>query len=79
MLSSRHGIFPASDDTAWEFVKDVIRQSDYYAIIIGGRYGSVDERGLSFTEREYDLAYELKVPNVGILAPRSRWSPCKKI
>ena len=59
--------FPASDDTAWEFVKDVIRQSDYYAIIIGGRYGSVDERGLSFTEREYDLAYELKVPTLVFL------------
>jgi hypothetical protein len=27
-------------------------------LIVGGRYGSVDETGISFTEREYDYAYE---------------------
>jgi hypothetical protein len=36
-------LFPATDDSAWQLIKDVIDTSDYYALIIGGRYGSLDE------------------------------------
>ena len=27
--------FPAADDTAWQLIKDVIDNSDYYVLIIG--------------------------------------------
>ena len=49
-------LFPAANDAAWELIKRVIDQSDYYLLIIGGRYGSLDISGISFTEREYDYA-----------------------
>ncbi|MDH8051117.1 DUF4062 domain-containing protein, partial [Klebsiella pneumoniae] len=29
---------------------------DYYLLIIGGRYGTVADDGLSFTEKEFDYA-----------------------
>ena len=33
-------LFPATDDSAWDLIKGVIDSSDYYVVIIGGRYGS---------------------------------------
>lgn len=49
-------LFPAGDDAAWELIKDVIDASDYYVLIVGGRYGSLDSEGIGFTEKEYDYA-----------------------
>jgi hypothetical protein len=49
-------LFPAADDSAWQLIKDVIDASDYYVLIIGGRYGSLDEEGIGYTEKEYDYA-----------------------
>lgn len=56
-------IFPAVNDTAWEHIEKVIRDSDYYVLIIGGKYGSIDsESGLSYTEKEYDFAVAQNIP-----------------
>jgi hypothetical protein len=60
-------LFPASDDSAWQLIKDVIDASDYYALIIGGRYGSLDEAGLGYTEKEYDYAVHAKKPVIAML------------
>ena len=60
-------LFPAVDDTAWQLIKDVIDASDYYAVIIGGRYGSLDETGLGYTEKEYDYAISTKKPVIALL------------
>jgi hypothetical protein len=60
-------LFPAGDDTAWDLITDVIESSDYYALIIGGRYGSLDEDGIGFTEKEYDYALSLKKPVIPLL------------
>ena len=49
-------LFPASDDEQLAFIKRIIDDCDYYLLIIGGRYGSVDASGLSYTEQEYDYA-----------------------
>lgn len=50
-------LFPAADDDAWTLIKRVIDSSDYYLLVIGGRYGSTDpETELSYTEMEYDYA-----------------------
>lgn len=35
-------MFPAADEQAWQLITGVIDQSDYYALIVGGRYGSTD-------------------------------------
>jgi hypothetical protein len=60
-------LFPAIDDEAWELIKDVIDSSDYYVLIIGGRYGSLDEAGLGFTEKEYQYALATKKPVIPLL------------
>ena len=60
-------LFPAADDSAWQLIKDVIDSSDYYALIIGGRYGSLDEAGIGYTEKEYDYAVKSKKPVIPFL------------
>jgi hypothetical protein len=60
-------LFPAGDDSVWQLIKDVIDSSDYYVVIIGGRYGSLDETGLSYTEKEYDHASVQKKPVIPLL------------
>lgn len=49
-------LFPSIDEEQWEFIKKVIDDSDYYLLIIGGRYGTVANDGLSYTEKEFDYA-----------------------
>lgn len=49
-------LFPAADEDQFAFIKRVIDDCDYYLLIIGGRYGSVTQSGISYTEQEYDYA-----------------------
>lgn len=60
-------LFPASDDSAWDLIKDVIDRSDYYIVVIGGRYGSVDKEGISYTEKEYEHDYSTGKPVIPLL------------
>ena len=60
-------LFPAADDAAWQLIKDVIDGSDYYVVIIGGRYGSLDDTGIGYTEKEYDYAASQKKPVIPLL------------
>ena len=59
--------FPASDESQWELIQRIIRDCDYYVVIIGGRYGSVDETGVSYTEKEYRLAVDMKIPTLAYI------------
>lgn len=50
-------LFPASDSDKWDLIQRVIDGCDYYLLVLGGRYGSVDpDDNLSFTEKEYEYA-----------------------
>jgi hypothetical protein len=60
-------IFPAADVEQFEYIKKVIDECDYYVLIIGARYGSVDAAGVSFTEKEYDYAVEQKKTVLGFI------------
>jgi hypothetical protein len=60
-------LFPASDDTQWELIKRVIEESDYYVVIVAGRYGSLGSEGISYTEMEYDYAVAKGVPVLGFV------------
>ncbi|EPR12034.1 DUF4062 domain-containing protein [Ruminiclostridium papyrosolvens] len=60
-------LFPATDDSAWQLIKDVIDASDYYVLIIAGRYGSVDEKGIGYTEKEYEYALKTNKPVIPLL------------
>ena len=55
-------LFPAMDEEIFEYVKRIIDDSDYYLLIIGGRYGDVDESGVSWNEKEYDYAVSKQIP-----------------
>lgn len=34
-------LFPASNKSQWDFIKRVIDESDFYLVIIAGKYGSI--------------------------------------
>ena len=55
--------FVATDDEQFNVIKRVIDLCDYYILIIGKRYGSVNEStGLSYTEMEYNYAINKGIP-----------------
>lgn len=60
-------IFPAADSTPWELIESIIADSDYYILIVGGRYGSAGAEGISYTEMEFDLAVKLNKPILAFL------------
>jgi hypothetical protein len=60
-------LFPAADEEQLAFIKRVIDDCDYYLLIIGGRYGSVDESGISYTEQEYDYAVSRGLKVIALL------------
>lgn len=60
-------LFPASDEQAWGLIQDVIDRSDYYVLLMGGRYGSLGEEGISYTEKEYEYARKTKKPVIPLL------------
>ena len=55
--------FVATDNEQFEVIKKVIDLCDYYVLIIGQRYGSINEAtGISYTEMEYEYAKQQGVP-----------------
>jgi hypothetical protein len=60
-------LFPASSKKQLEFIKRVIDRCDYYVVILGGRYGSLADDNVSYTEQEYRYALERGVPTLAFL------------
>lgn len=61
-------LFPATNDEQFQFIKNVIKDCDYYVIILGGRYGTTSsESGLGFTEMEFEYAKEIGIPILGFI------------
>jgi hypothetical protein len=55
--------FVAEDDEQFNVIKKVIDLCDYYILIVGERYGSINPNtGISYTEMEYDYAIEKVIP-----------------
>lgn len=64
-------LFPASDDDRWTLIRRVIDDCDYYVVVVGGRYGSIDpDRGLSYTQMEFEYAKQIGLPIMGFLHGR---------
>lgn len=71
-------LFPAANEDQWTLIKQVIDDCDYYIVIVGGRYGSVDTDGMSYTEKEYRYAIESDKPVIGFLHKNPDELPAKK-
>ena len=73
-------LFGAADDDAWTLIEEIIADCDYYLLIVGGKYGSIDEQtGLSYTEREYDTAVRLGKPVMAFLCQDPDKLPAERV
>lgn len=69
--------FPASNMEQMEYIRKMLDDCDYYILILGGRYGSLDDDGVSFTEREYDYAIEHGIPVMSFVFDKPEELPNK--
>lgn len=60
-------LFPASNQEQWKTIEKTIDDSDYYILIIAGRYGSITDGDISYTEREFRYAAKLGIPIIAFL------------
>lgn len=60
-------LFPAADDDQWTLIKRLIDDCDYYILIVGGRYGSLNDQGISYTQMEYEYALSQDIPIIAFL------------
>jgi len=73
-------LFPAANESQWNFIKKIIDESDYYLLIVGGKYGSVHpQKGISYTRMEYEYALETKKPILRFLVKDARKLSQEKI
>lgn len=55
--------FPAANEEQMAVIKRLIDGCDYYILIIGGKYGSVEKKsGKSYTQLEYEYALSKGIP-----------------
>lgn len=55
--------FHAAPTSQWDVITKMIDECDFYLLVIGGRYGSIDEEtGISYTEKEYHYAKSKGLP-----------------
>lgn len=72
--------FNASDSSQWEVIKSLIRECDYYVLIVAGRYGSIEkESGKSYTQKEFEYAIEQGVPVISFVHQHPESLPGTKI
>ena len=71
-------LFPASNDDQWTLIKRVIDDCDYYLLIIGGRYGSENDKGISYTQMEFEYALSQGKPIISFLPKHPENIPTKK-
>lgn len=63
-------MFSAGDSDQWTVIKNTIDKSDYYILILGHRYGSLADDGISYTEKEYNYAKEKGIPILAFIKSR---------
>lgn len=75
-------LFPGSNRQSWDIIKKVIDESDYYLLVIAGKYGSTKKVGrneVSYTESEYNYALSKKKPIVAFIHNDIENLPAKKV
>lgn len=71
--------FTAIDEEQMEYIRRVIDESDYYVLILGARYGSLDSQGISYTEREYDYAIQQGKKVIALIHDSPKMFPFEKM
>lgn len=72
-------MFAASNDEQFKYIKKIIDTCDYYVLVVGARYGSINPvTGKSFTEQEYDYAVEKGIPVLAFLHDNPYSLPAEK-
>src|SRR5215208_665422 len=59
--------FPAVDEEQLKYIERVIDRSDFYVVIVGGRYGTLAADKVSFTEKEFEHALKRQIPVLALL------------
>ena len=70
--------FVAANDEQFNYIKGLLDETDYYIIIIGNRYGTQDDNGISYTEKEFDYAVEKKIPVIACIHSKPDSLPVSK-
>ena len=71
--------FPAANEEQMAVIKRLIDGCDYYILIIGGKYGSVDEKtGKSYTQLEYEYAISKGIPVAAFFHKDMKTLPMEK-
>jgi len=72
-------MFSASNEEQFKYIKKIIDDCDYYVLVLGGRYGSVNvNSGKSFTEMEYEYALEKGIPILSFVHKDPQNLPAEK-
>ena len=72
--------FPAADDEQMTIIRQLIDECDYYVLILGGRYGSIEPKTQkSYTQLEYEYATERGIPISAFLIKDKEKLPNYKI
>lgn len=71
--------FHAAPINQWNVITKMIDECDFYLLVIGGRYGSIDEKvGISYTEKEYEYAKNKGMPVLVLIKKPSDISESEK-
>ena len=60
-------IFPAADDSQIKYIKKIIDDSDYFIVIVAGKYVTLNKYNISYTEMEFNYALETNKPILSFL------------
>ncbi len=71
--------FHAAPTSQWNVITKMIDECDFYLLVIGGRYGSIDEEaGISYTEKEYNYAKTKGLPVLVLIKDSSAITDSEK-
>ena len=71
--------FHAAPTSQWNVITKMIDECDFYLLVIGARYGSIDEEtGISYTEKEYNYAKTKGLPVLVLIKQPSAISESEK-
>lgn len=73
-------LFNASDKGQWDIITDVIDDCDYFVLVIGGKYGSIDKKhNKSYTRKEFEYAKKKGIPIIAFIQNNIEELPASKV